>query len=212
MGIRSLNYIALKPGVELTAEVAPFLQGSLDVSDQRGSLYVYESNFTPLWARDGKGINCVADLEEEVAIQRFLGSLPLDSFYMKRAGEEYGHRGTWAIHSFLAEEAVQEIEHAYAKGVGLVSEQEEARGWFEVVAYKTRENWEGPNLADYSLDGFLTLDAAKAYAEDDTFNDYYQVVVMAYGEHVDHEPGETVYWRFAREDGVEVHLSQVPKS
>lgn len=115
MGIRSMNYIVLYPGVVLPEAVSKYLNNDTAeiVSDERGTLIVYESNFTPMYARDGRGENCTFDLEEEIAIQRFLGSLPVDSFYMKRAGEINDYRGKWEEHDFSNESSVLEIEHTY---------------------------------------------------------------------------------------------------
>jgi hypothetical protein len=113
MGHRSMNYIVLKPNTPLTPNVAKYLGEYREISDARGELFVFESNFTPLWARDGRGENCTLDLEEEVAIQRFLGSLAVDSFYLKRAGDQCDYRGKWVAHPFLNEPLVKEIEAEY---------------------------------------------------------------------------------------------------
>lgn len=120
MGIRSMNYIVLRPGVALTQAVSKYLNSDTAeiVSNERGTLIVYESNFTPMWARDRRGDNAVFDLEEEIAIQRFLCSLPTDSFHMKRAGEISDHRGDWMAHDFLSESSVVEIEQTYLTGRG----------------------------------------------------------------------------------------------
>lgn len=115
MGIRSMNYIALKPGIRLTEAVGKYLNEDRAevVSDERGTLVVYESNFTPMYARDGRGENCTFDLEEEIAVHRFLGSLPVESFYMKRAGEQCDYRGKWEDHNFTDYDSVLEIESSY---------------------------------------------------------------------------------------------------
>lgn len=73
-------------------------------------------------------------------------------------------------------------------------------GWFDVIAYRTKERWDGPLSGDEGLEGFLSLDDAKTYADSDEFADFYQVVVIAYGEHENYESGEGVYDRFKRED------------
>ncbi|WP_341744600.1 hypothetical protein [Azonexus hydrophilus] len=115
MGIRSMNYIVLKPGIRLSEAVRKYLNKDTAeiVTDERGTMVVYESNFTPMWARDGRGEQCTLDLEEEIAVHRFLGSLPVDSFYMKRAGEQCDHRGKWEDHDFQNCSSVLEIEGAY---------------------------------------------------------------------------------------------------
>ena len=123
MGSRAMNYIALKPGVALTPPVREYLAHP-EVSDHRGKLFIYESNFTPMWARDTKGKNCTVDLEEEIAIHQFLGSLDREEFYMTRAGEsECGHRGEWADHPFVGHDLVKDIESEYSS---LISEGEQS--------------------------------------------------------------------------------------
>lgn len=113
MGSRSMNYLVTKPEVSVPPAVAKYLDNYLEISDARGRLFVFESNFTPMWSRDGRGENCTYDLEEEVAIHRFLGTLPVTSFYMKRAGEECDYRGQWLQHPFHDNPQVQEIEATY---------------------------------------------------------------------------------------------------
>lgn len=115
MGSRSMNYIALQPSVTLTEAVSKYLNKSTAeiVADARGTLFVYESNFTPMWARDGRGENCTYDLEEEMAVHRFLGSIPVEAFYMKRAGAQCDHRGKWEDHAFKGHDTVLEIESDY---------------------------------------------------------------------------------------------------
>lgn len=93
MGNRSMTYIILARGVRLTDDVSRYLKDSVVLSDERGRLFVYESNFIPIWARDALGLACTLDLEKAVAIQRFLGTLPRDALYMKREGTECGTRG-----------------------------------------------------------------------------------------------------------------------
>lgn len=115
MGTRSMNYLVMKVGVALTPAVAVHLRAAHVVSDVRGSLFVWETNFTPLWARDGKGERCTADLDEEVVIQRYLGTLNLLDFRMMRAGDECCTRGQWDEHGFASHQEVIDIEASYAK-------------------------------------------------------------------------------------------------
>lgn len=115
MGTRSKNYICLMPQIALSSEVTRFL--NVDTADivitPRGTLIAYETNRSPMWAREGK--NCARDLEEEMVIQQFLGSLPQGSFYMKRAGGECDYRGTLTDHPFKDHESVKEIDATYAQ-------------------------------------------------------------------------------------------------
>lgn len=112
MGIRSLNYIALEPGVDLPASVTRYLnEETAEISrDKRGTLIVYESNFTPMHARSGRGENCTFDLDMEVAIQRFLGTLNDSQFFMRRCGDECDYRGAWDAEAFQDHSDVKSIE------------------------------------------------------------------------------------------------------
>lgn len=119
MGIRSSNYIALKPRVKLTsAAVQALTLNAVDtLSEPRGTIIVYECNFTPMYARDKFGEHCTFDLEAEIAIQKFLGTLPVESFFMRRVGDQFDYRGNWLKHAFLDDERVRDIEAQYASHV-----------------------------------------------------------------------------------------------
>ena len=119
MGIRSENYIAIKPGIELAEDVKKHINGDngILIVDERGTLFMYESNFTPMWARRSS-LDCVADLQEELTIQRFLGEIGEANFYMKRAGEQNDWRGQWNHHPFDHFETVIKIEDNYQANVG----------------------------------------------------------------------------------------------
>ncbi|MGI0013262.1 MAG: hypothetical protein ACREBU_07455 [Nitrososphaera sp.] len=56
MGTRSMNFLAIKAGHILTQEVSKYLQDAVAGSSKDGTLYIFESNFTPMWARDGNRI------------------------------------------------------------------------------------------------------------------------------------------------------------
>jgi hypothetical protein len=71
-------------------------------------------------------------------------------------------------------------------------------GWFDVEGYSTKERWEGPELNDGGLDGFTTLQHAIDYANSGAMAGFYEVVISAYGEHKDYEPGERVWSMFKR--------------
>lgn len=119
MGIRSENYIAIKPGIEMTNAIKKFINdenGTL-VINEFGTLFMYESNFTPMWARSSS-LGCVADLQEELAIQQFLGEIGETNFYMKRAGEQNDWRGQWNNHPFDRYDFVRNIESEYQASVG----------------------------------------------------------------------------------------------
>lgn len=80
------------------------------------SLFVFEANFTPMYARDGRGEHCTFDLDQEVALQRFLGCINGDDFRLVRAGKESEARGQWMDHSFIADRRVIDINKAYFEG------------------------------------------------------------------------------------------------
>jgi len=147
-----MNYIALKPGVELTEAVSKYLNKSTAevVADERGMLFVFESNFTPMWSRDGRGENCTSDLEEEIGIHRFLGSIPVEAFYMKRAGDQCDFRGKWEDHAFNKHDTVLEIEADYQAQLAM------ADAWPHDAT--VRLCWIGPGYSD-GRDGWAKRDA-----------------------------------------------------
>jgi hypothetical protein len=77
-----------------------------------------------MWARDGRGENCTYDLEEEVAIQRFLGSIGKSAFYMVRAGNDFDYRGEWTYHAFRDHKDVSDIQKAYTAAKAELSDDE----------------------------------------------------------------------------------------
>lgn len=113
MGIRSCNYIAIKAGIDLKG-LKKFLNAEtalIETSDQ-GTLFIYESNFCPMDFRENNE-NCVYDLEEEIGIQRYLGSIPTKAYLMTRAGDDSGRRGDWEDHPFKDNEQVASIDNNY---------------------------------------------------------------------------------------------------
>lgn len=106
-----MNYIAFKPEIDLSDSVSQHLHKDMAPLDRQkiGTLIVYESNFTPMWARAAEE-NCTRDLEMEIAVQRFLGTLPVDSFYIQRAGNQCDYRGASTDHPFAQDEDVIQIE------------------------------------------------------------------------------------------------------
>lgn len=71
-------------------------------------------------------------------------------------------------------------------------------GWFDVLAYKTKEQWTGPEFAEEVDEGFDNLQDAIDCANGPEFSDYFQVAVAAFGRHSDYESGERVFFRFKR--------------
>ena len=67
------------------------------------------------------------------------------------------------------------------------------KGWFDVQAYSTRDRWEGPELHDAGVDGFMALQSAILAAQREEYAGCHEVVVVAYGKHTQYEPGETVF-------------------
>lgn len=119
MGIRSNNYIAIKPGIALTYAFLKFFSkdNAEMIETDAGRLIVYETNFTPMWAR--QGVNCTFDLEQEIAVQQFLGSLNPEDFCMRRAGEQTDYRGKWTKHAFKKHKLVREIDQTYDLEIGI---------------------------------------------------------------------------------------------
>ena len=119
MGLRSLNFIVLKPKIELSDSIKRYINSdnAKITKEDHGTLIEYESNFSPMSVRDERGPHCVSDLMEEVAVHKFLGSLPVHSFYMVRAGDEFGKRGEWVDHGFVEHKSVREIQAKYDKEI-----------------------------------------------------------------------------------------------
>ena len=105
--------------------------------------------------------------------------------------------GRYRIAKTKAAELRRYLARKEAAGMPVPDEVEQA-GWFDVDAYRTQASYEGPDAAEETLDGFLTLQAAIDYANSSAFDDFYEVTVVALGEHRDYDPGERVYWRFNR--------------
>lgn len=74
-----------------------------------------------------------------------------------------------------------------------IDELPEAESWFDVLAYTTKEIFEGPDLADDGLEGFSTLEGALQFVDSLPADKFYEVQVVAYGEHPQYEPGAIVY-------------------
>lgn len=85
----------------------------------------------------------------------------------------------------------------------------ENKGWFDVQAYSTRERWEGPDLHDSGEDYFPTKEGAIAAAQREQYMGCYEVIVVAYGEHGDYTPGETVFSLRGRPAGCEYNKPSV---
>lgn len=70
-------------------------------------------------------------------------------------------------------------------------------GWFDVDAYQTLRDYEDGNSE--TIDGFIREEDAITAANSAAYADYYQVNVVAYGEHIKYERGEGIYQRFKRD-------------
>jgi hypothetical protein len=121
MAKRSWNYIVIRPHVAVPAHISILLNdGPTErLADHRGSLVVYESDFEPMFARDERNDARVPEIEREVAVHKFLDTLPANSFFMRRVGWEYDFRGSWSDHPFLSEEKVTDIEKDFREYVEL---------------------------------------------------------------------------------------------
>lgn len=194
MGIRSMNYLALRPDVDLSIDALPHLMDARKTKTPKGTLFVFESNFTPMWARDGKGEHCVSDLESEIEIQRFIGALEPDQFFMVRAGAECGKRGKWLDHPFAADEDVVGISVQYNNLTGDVGDD----GVFKYLDCSTShiskqtmellDQGEGSGLsfmsvAPYKYGAFVTVpdDADDAECVRAMPNDLAKVLAFAHG-------------------------------
>jgi hypothetical protein len=115
MYTKSKAYIALKPGVELTPEVrTAFVKVNAQITaDERGTLIVYFCHMPNIL--DFVEGNCAYDLENAVAVHRFLGGLDRSSFYMLHSGDVISARGNWNLNAFSNEREVIQIQDGYSK-------------------------------------------------------------------------------------------------
>lgn len=115
MGIRSRNYLAVKPEVaNIGALVARLKKTGEDepmFDDIRGSLFLFETNITPMWSR-GSEHNCM-DLENELELQRALSKIGVENFHLRRTGMEVQQRGEWHDHPFKQVGIIEEINREY---------------------------------------------------------------------------------------------------
>lgn len=124
MGIRSMNYLVLSAGA-MTSRPLPdlvkHLLGGSPVQTRLGAqLYVFESNFAPMWSRDqGRS---VVDLRSELELQEYLNRFSVNDFRLVRVGAETDSRGQWLQHPHVQHSDVLELEAAYAAAVQAESE------------------------------------------------------------------------------------------
>lgn len=105
MGERAMNYLALRTSAinKISTEVLSRLvqQSGFNRAHAEGRVFVFETNFAPMYTRKGPG--STYDLECELDLQRYLCSLREDEFRLVRvteAGEKVDHRGEWMDHPF----------------------------------------------------------------------------------------------------------------
>lgn len=110
MSTLSKNYVALKP--EAAANLGD-LEDHILLTREDGILLFFDAFHLTLEERDEYGIIGAKDLEVEFHLHDFLCSLEPDAYLMRRAGGEFGSRGKWLDHPFLAEPSVAAIDEQY---------------------------------------------------------------------------------------------------
>ncbi|WP_175957999.1 hypothetical protein [Burkholderia sp. BCC0405] len=114
MSFRTMTYVVLASGVQLTDVAPSCLTRSVSVADERGMLVVYESYLAPTGSIESAETDLTPDMLDELAVQRFLDTLPSDMFYLKRVGEASSStRGEFDAKLFGDEPDVEEIDAAY---------------------------------------------------------------------------------------------------
>lgn len=115
MGERAMNYLALRASAitKITTEVLNHLvtDSVINRANAEGRVFVFETNFAPMYARKGPG--STFDLERELDLQRYLSALGENEFRLVRVsqdGETVDHRGDWTDHPFASLEAVASIQ------------------------------------------------------------------------------------------------------
>lgn len=115
MGERAMNYLALRSSAipKITTEVLNYLvtDSAIHKGNEAGRVFVFETNFAPMYARKGPG--STFDLEWELDLQRYLSRLGENEFRLVRVsqdGENVDYRGDWTDHPFASLEAVASIQ------------------------------------------------------------------------------------------------------
>ena len=122
MGTRIRTYIAIAPTSQPDFN-APVLR-ALDAevhSDARGHLVLVDSNLQPLWSRipDRPGPVPTLDLEQELALFRWLGTVGTDHFRLVRHGDEFDMAGRWTgAAAFLDVAEVRDAEAEVRRVLG----------------------------------------------------------------------------------------------
>ncbi|WP_321810320.1 MULTISPECIES: hypothetical protein [unclassified Burkholderia] len=84
------------------------------MADERGLLIVYESYLAPTGSFESVETDRTPDMLDELAVQRFLDTLPSHMFYLKRVGETTcSTRGEFDGKLFGDEPDIDEIDAAY---------------------------------------------------------------------------------------------------
>jgi len=113
MGIRSSNYLVLSvaamAGKEMTVLVKDLLDDPVETRED-ASLFSFESNISPLWARDAH--RSVLDLRQELELQEYLNQFAVTDFRLLRDGDQPDHRGQWLAHPFSQDPDILEFESA----------------------------------------------------------------------------------------------------
>lgn len=115
----SHNYLVLKPHVLVGASLQTYLDQPMIYSEARdtGTLYGFDMAWVPAHRREARR-DCVQDLEFEITLQRFLGTLKVDDFLLVRAGPYCDYRGTWQDHPFRDVEMVATVNLLFRRQAG----------------------------------------------------------------------------------------------
>lgn len=169
MGMRSMNALVVKAGHQLPAVVSKAFDVAEAYSHAEGTLWVWETNISPLWARTG-----VLDLQEEVTILGWLLTLPATDYHLIRCGEECGSLGAMERHPFryVLHEAYMAVRREYDKEMLEQTPDAQGRywsqdtpphiGWYLANPTRTGSSWRYWTGKQWSTVGIRGLTAAEA--------------------------------------------------
>lgn len=110
-----MNYLALRASaiIKITTEILNYLvtDSVINRTNAEGRVFVFETNFAPMYAR--KGLGSTLDLERELDLQHYLSAIGEHEFLLVRVsqgGENVDYRGDWTDHPFASLEAVASIQ------------------------------------------------------------------------------------------------------
>ena len=122
MGTRLRTYIAIAPTSAPNLAAGWITAQSAEVvADARGTLITFEANIQPLWSRipDEPGPVPTLDLDSELEMYRWLGTIGTNHFRLVRHGDDMDLAGSWrGAAAFLDQPEVRDAEEELRSALG----------------------------------------------------------------------------------------------